>query len=212
MRVLLKRFSLTVLPVPRCCPIRQGTPQSARATLARLLWSKLDDPSGASALLQGLISLDPGDHLGTRHALLCCLLEAGKIETLGIVLTRLYFEEYGYDYEEDEEEIILEEDVPDTWWLYTRACYLYQIASMSGQNERDLQKAALALSHAFQANSFVPQLLLANGGQVEQSDDAESSPGIPDEALSYAAMALPAWRNTPGALEWLRETLARLEE
>lgn len=183
----------------------------ARATLARLLWSKLDDPRGASALLQGLISLDPGDHLGTRHALLCCLLEAGETATLGVTLTRLYFEAYGYDYEEDEEEAIPEEDMPDTWWLYTRACYLYCIASMHDQNEWAFEKAVLALSSAFHANSYIPHRLLAEGSPPEPSDDADSSPGTPGEAFVYTDMALPAWRKTPGALEWLKRMLSQLE-
>jgi tetratricopeptide (TPR) repeat protein len=177
----------------------------ARAALARLLWSKLDDPRGAAALLQGLLALDPGDHLDTHHALLCCLLETGETETLGITLKRLHFDTYEY-----EGETIIE-DWADTWWLYTHACYLYRVASLSGQSERVLLKATLALIRAFHANSYVPQLLLAEGSPVEQGDDAESSPGTPGEAFAYATMALPAWRNTPGALEWLRETLARLE-
>jgi hypothetical protein len=176
-----------------------------RAALARLLWSKLDDPRGAAALLQNFIALDPGDHLDTLHELLCCLLEAGEIETLGITLTRLHFETY-----EDEDETMTQ-DWSDTWWLYTRACYLYCNACLHDQSERAIQKATLALFSAFHANAYVPQLLLTEGSPVPPGDDAESSSGTQSEAFSYAAMALPAWRNTPGALEWLGKTIARLE-
>ncbi len=178
----------------------------ARASLARLVWRKLGDPRGAASLLQGLLVLEPNDRLDTRHALLCCLLEADEIETLGITLKQLHFEAYEY-----EEETIIE-DWADTCWLYTHACYLYCLSLLSGQRERALLKATLALIRAFQANSYVPRLLLADKGSVEQGDDAESSPGSPGEAFSYAYMALPAWRKTPGALEWLGETFARLEE
>ena len=177
----------------------------ARAALARLVWGKLGDPRGAASLLQGLLVLEPNDHLDTRHALLCCLLEADEIETLGTTLKQLHFEAYEY-----EEETIVE-DWADTWWLYTHACYLYCVSLLSGQRERALLKATLPLIRAFHANSHIPGLLLAEKGPLEQGDDAESSPGSLAEAFSYATMALPAWRNTPGALKWLGETLAGLE-
>jgi len=177
----------------------------ARAALARLVWRKLGDPRGAAALLQGLLVLEPNDHLDTRHALLCCLLEAREIETLGTTLKQLHFEAY-----EHEEETIIE-DWADTWWLYTHACYLYCVSLLAGQRERALLKATLALIRAFHANSSIPRLLLADKSSLEKGDDAGSSPGELTEAFSYADMALPGWRNTPGALQWLEEMLARLE-
>jgi len=52
---------------------------------------------------------------------------------------------------------------------------------------------------------------MAEKDPLKQGGDAESSPGSLAEAFSYVDLAIPAWRNTPGALEWLGETFARLE-
>ena len=56
------------------------------------------------------------------------------------------------------------------------------------------------------ANGYVAAYLLGTR-RLPRSLPPFVSPGDEDEAVDYAARCTAGWRNTPGALEWLRAQL-----
>jgi tetratricopeptide (TPR) repeat protein len=168
----------------------------SRASLAWLLWRKLDDLPGAIAHFQALLELEPGDHQGNRFALMCCLLQAGRDEELGSTLARNRF----YTHDSGDVDGQHTEEIADTCWHYTHACWRFRTAFLPEQSELGLRQAHMALSRALQENPHVPGLLLSSERRVAPQG---RSTGSLEEAAWYVDMAFLAWKNTPGALEWL---------
>jgi len=67
-------------------------------------------------------------------------------------------------------------------------------------------KSRAALDEAVRANGYVAAYLLGTK-RLPKSLPPFVSPGDDDEAVDYAARCIAGWRNTPGAIEWLRERL-----
>jgi tetratricopeptide (TPR) repeat protein len=108
---------------------------NARAALVYLLWRKLGKLHDAIAHFQELLRLNPGDNQGNRHALLCCLVEAGDGPALGEALER--HRTYG-------EESVEPVEITDTCWRYTYACWLFRRTLHDAGSQR-LREATKAL-------------------------------------------------------------------
>ena len=62
---------------------------------------------------------------------------------------------------------------------------------------------------AWSANEHVPAILAGTAPPVV-SDGDYITVGGPDEATEYVAECGPAWRSTPGAVEWVTKIIAAL--
>jgi tetratricopeptide (TPR) repeat protein len=138
---------------------------------------KLGEEDAAIEHFHAMLDLNPNDNQGIRYLLLATLLRRDEIEAVKALL----------------------ESYADEWsahWLYTRALIAYR-------EGRATESATLKLiQEAFSANEHVPAILagtepptLSAGGYI--------TIGGSDEATDYVRECGPAWRKTPGAIEWL---------
>ena len=148
----------------------------ARAGLAAALRAT-GDLDAALGHYQAMLTLNPNDNQGIRYVLAACLLERGDMEALKKLLTQ---------YDED----------GSTLWLYTRALVAFQEDGPDDPGAEDLAK------EAWHANPHVPAVL-SGAKRPKPSVDGYVTLGGEDEAAHYAEESGSAWRNTPGALEWL---------
>lgn len=153
----------------------------ARAGLANTLWS-LGQPAEAAAEYRALLELNPNDNQGARSSLLDLLLDMGDDDG-AVGLLRQYKEEASAE------------------WLYTGALVLFRRRGAGGKADRRLGKA-------LQQNKFVPAYLL---GQKRLPARRPTLMGWGDEAEAqeYAGRYLNLWRRTPGALDWLKQVMAK---
>jgi len=154
----------------------------AREGLATTLWI-LGEHDAAIEHFRELLRLNPGDNQGIRYSLAHCLLVRGDDEELGALLDQ---------YREDASAI----------WLYARALHLFR---RGGSN----RTANTALRRAIRANPFVPLYLL---GEEELPAEQPEYYSFGDEGEAIEALmnvAVP-WLETPGAVEWLATTLAKM--
>lgn len=151
----------------------------ARAGLAACLW-KLGERQQAIEHYTDMLRLNPGDNQGLRYMLATALLEEGADEALGKLLKQ---------YKED----------AAAAWSYNYALLIFRQKGPSFQAKRALKKA-------LEANPFVPSYLL---GRKRLPKRLPENIGFGDEseAVDYAMDAIPAWRKTAGALEWLASQL-----
>jgi tetratricopeptide (TPR) repeat protein len=147
----------------------------ARWGLATELW-RHGQHAAAIAEAREVLALNPDDNLGLRYALVEWLL-AERQEEAAAALLQTY-----------------EEDSAATW-AYARALLGFRQGGASPAAEAML-KDALA------ANPHVAAVLL--GKPPAKMGDAYAE-GSPEEAAWAAPAALPGWRATPGALEWLAQ-------
>jgi tetratricopeptide (TPR) repeat protein len=152
----------------------------ARAGLAQVLWL-LGERRQAVEHLQDMLRLNPNDNQGLRYVLMGWLLQTGDDRALGELL---------HHYEEDY----------SAEWLYTNALWLYRREGASPKSGRALKKA-------LEENSSVPLYLLGRRKMPRELPEYISFGGE-SEAVSYAAGAIEAWRDTEGALMWLAEQTA----
>jgi len=147
----------------------------ARAGLAQCLW-EAGEREAAVAHYQGMLRLNPNDNQGIRDVLLDCLLELNR---------------------DDEAERLLKqyEDDGTATWLYNWALLVFR-------REGDSAGARRRLKKALEYNKHVPAYLLGRKRLPRVLPDVVGF-GDEDEAIAYAADALAAWRQTPGALDWL---------
>jgi tetratricopeptide (TPR) repeat protein len=131
----------------------------------------------AVAHFEDMLRLNPGDNQGVRYLLANLLLELEWHDRLAELLDR---------YKDD--------DLAD--FSYTRALLAFRL-------EGDSIEALRLLRQALKSNAFVPHYLLGRKTLPLQAP-AMFSPGRDDEAGGYAFEAIDLWRNTPGALEWLK--------
>lgn len=150
----------------------------ARATLAHFLWNA-GRRAEAADHLQDLLRLNPNDNQGHRYILASWLASLERDEELGTLLGR---------YQES-----------SAMWGYSQALHAFR-------TQGDTPAARKLLKAARKLNKFVPGYLT-----TEVPLPRELPPyygfGDDDEAIIYAAEALSAWRDTPGAITWVRETL-----
>ncbi len=145
----------------------------ARLGLANCLWG-LGQRGQAIAHYADMLRLNPDDNQGVRYILVTCLLEEGRDGEAGALLKK--YNEGSAD------------------WTYSKTLWALRTEGEA--------KALIRLEEALKANSFVPAYLLGRKKMPAQLPEFISR-GEEDEAVSYAASALEAWRKTPGALEWL---------
>jgi len=152
----------------------------ARAGLAACL-SVLGERQKAIEHYTDMLRLNPNDNQGIRYLLADHLLEEGDDRALGKLLNQ---------YKED----------ASASWLYTRALLTFR-------QEGAGRKANAALRKALEQNRHVPAYLL---GKKKLPKHRPELIGFGDdrEAVAYAADAVPVWRTTPGALDWLASQLA----
>ncbi len=149
----------------------------ARERLASLLWT-MGRRDEAIRHLQDMLRLNPNDNQGVRYTLAGWLLGEGRDEELAHLLN--------------------EYDEGTAAWAYTKALLAFR------QNG-DTPEARKLLQTAKKSNTHVPAYLL--GQKLLPLHQPESySLGSEDEAILYAATSLSGWKETPGAIAWLKES------
>ena len=150
----------------------------ARAGLARVLVEQ-ERLQEAAEHYQEMLRLNPNDNQGVRHALVNLWIELGR----------------------DEEAWKLAETYPEDGALlaFPRALLLFRRDGDSPQARKRLQMAV-------RENRFVPGMLLGHREPPLQA--GFYSPGGADEAGLYLDLARGTWKDTEGALDWLRKRAA----
>jgi hypothetical protein len=135
-------------------------------------------------LAEEMLRLNPGDNQGVRYLLLRELLMTGDNDSA--------------------EDLIAEYPEEDSaQWLYSRALIKFR-------REGDGFFPVRALSAAYDANHFVPQYLL-DYKQLPATPPATYGFGDDSEAAWYAMEQMATWRETPGALAWLKQSIKSLQ-
>jgi hypothetical protein len=149
----------------------------ARLGLARSLWAA-GRRGEAVQHLQALLRLNPDDHQGVRYTLAAFLLALDRDDDLARLLERYPGE-------------------TSATWAYTRALLAFRHGG-------DTPQARQLLQQAKQTNKDVPEYLLGRKSPPEDRP-AYYRLGDESEALNYAGGFLAGWRDTPGALAWVRD-------
>jgi tetratricopeptide (TPR) repeat protein len=149
----------------------------ARYGLASALWER---GARAEAIdhLRDMLRLCPGDNLGVRYVLSAWLIDAGRDDDLDAL-----FKMYPGD--------------GDAGWSWTKALAAFRRGG-------DRAKSRAALDRAVRANGHVAAYLLGTK-RLPKRLPPFIRVGSEDEAVDYAARCTAGWRNTLGAVEWLRE-------
>ncbi len=156
----------------------------ARLGLAFTLW-KTRERDAAIEQAQDMLRLNPGDNQGVRYPLMLWLLETERDEDLAAL-----FEEYNDDAMAD--------------GLYPQVLFAFR-------QHGDSDQTRALLRDAMEWNRHVPDYLLSRR-RPPRLTHAHVTLGGEDEAASHVMAALPLWRKTPGALEWLSERVQELGE
>jgi tetratricopeptide (TPR) repeat protein len=151
----------------------------ARLGLAHSLWTagRRDEAIGH---LQDLLRLNPGDNQGVRYTLAGFLLFLDRDDDLARLL-----EQYP--------------DEATATWAYTKALLAFR-------REGDTIDARRSLKAAKKTNKHVPAYLT---GQKYPPPEQPGYYGLGDEneALVYIGSFLATWRDTAGAIAWLRANI-----
>lgn len=149
----------------------------ARFGLANALWA-MGEREGAIDHLQEMLRLNPGDNQGVRYVLIGWLLETDDDVQVANLLDR---------YREDIAAI----------WHYSRALHAFRTKGNTTRTRR-------LLDDAVRSNPIVPAYLL---GKKRLPTQLPSFIGIgdEDEAIYCASEQMVAWRQTDGALDWLKD-------
>ena len=122
-----------------------------------------------------LLRLDPDDKQGSAYGLLPLLLVAGS--------------------DEEAEELVMDHgNTDEEFWAYTRALVAFRKHGNGPESQRCLRRAVAR-------NPHVRTYLLDEGLSASLPDDADTEEK--EEAFSCARDLQQAWRQTPGAREWL---------
>jgi tetratricopeptide (TPR) repeat protein len=154
----------------------------ARLGLAQVLWYQ-GERQEAIDHLQAMLTLNPGDNQGVRYVLAGWLVAMNHDDALEELLAQY----------------------PDEWsasWAYTTALHTFR---RSGPGKA----ADAALKEALQVNPHVPLYLLGIDPLPKDLPDYYS-PGDENEAVTYLAEGAEGWLETPGAVEWMGQTMIRL--
>ncbi|MSR60029.1 MAG: hypothetical protein EXS05_20720 [Planctomycetaceae bacterium] len=154
----------------------------ARLALAERLW---DVGQRASAIeqLQELLRLNPHDHQGIRYVLARRLLEMGRHQELEPLLNHY--------------------DESSTMWAFSRVLAAFQ-------REGDNKTVRQLLSAACKINKYVVPKLLEPAASPKMLP-VINIPGSKDEAETYMAELSGGWRETAGAITWLRAVTAEAQ-
>lgn len=151
----------------------------ARQGLAQCLW-EAGRREEAIGHYQEMLRLNPDDNQGIRYLLAAALLDLDRRDDLGRLLAL---------YEED----------ASAEWTYTTALLAFR-------QEGDSPRARGLLASANEANEHVPAYLLGNRPMPRELPDYVGF-GDENEAVCYASRYLRGWKDTPGAITWLRQML-----
>jgi hypothetical protein len=156
----------------------------ARLGLAHSLWTagRRDE---AVLHLQDMLRLNPGDNQGVRYTLAGFLLFLDRDDDLSRLLQQY-------------------PDEASAGWAYTKALLAFR-------QHGDTPDARQLLKQAKKTNKHVPAYLLGEKHPPSQQP-AYYSPGDESEALDYIGSFLAAWKATPGAVFWLRETVKKAKK
>ncbi len=149
----------------------------ARHCLAEDLW-RSGDHEAAIGHLREMLDLNPGDNQGLRYVLLAWLLNM-RDDTAVEELLRAHSDE------------------ASAFICYTQALFAFRKAG----DGKVARKAAVA---AWECNRHVPKLLAQNG-RIRFEDTGYYTLGGEDEAAYYIEEYGFAWKDTPGAVDWLVE-------
>lgn len=155
----------------------------ARLGLAQCLWLA-GGREQAVDHCQDMLRLNPNDNQGVRWILMTWLLELRRNAEAAALLEQ-------YD-----------EDASAQWG--------YATALLEFRKKGDTPASRKLLKKAFQANRHVPDYLLGRRKTPRRLPDYIGF-GDEDEAVAYAAESSDAWRETPGAREWLEAALDSYE-
>lgn len=152
----------------------------ARFALAQQLWtaSRRDDSIGH---LRELLRLNPEDNQGIRYMLAGKLLEEGRDEEVQTLLKKY--------------------DEPSTFWIFSQTLAAFR-------KEGDTPRTRLLLDKAAKSNRHVVPLLLEAEMKEPRRPAFYFSPGDVNEAETYFDEFIGGWRQTPGAITWLRRVVA----
>ena len=128
-------------------------------------------------ILEEMISLNPNDNQGVRDQLMLYLIELNEVKK---------YEKYANMYKVDE-----------------MAFSLFNHALFTFKTEGDTTKAKKQLQKAIKQNKFVLEKLISGQPIVELSDHYGF--GDESEADYYVDSAQHIWRQTKGAMEWLKK-------
>lgn len=150
------------------------------AGLAELSWV-LGNRARAIEIYTRILELNPSDNQGVRYSLATCLLEEHTPQA-EVALHKLLS-----DYPNDSA----------ANWAYSRALLSFQQEGGSNLAAQQMLKQAIKI------NPHIPKYLL---GDRRMSAELPRYVGFGDdsEAIEYAAFAIRAWTQTPGAIAWLR--------
>jgi tetratricopeptide (TPR) repeat protein len=151
----------------------------AREGLANCLWAagRRDE---AARHCREMLRLNPNDNQGIRYRLASMLLDLEQHDELMELLRR---------YENDS----------SADWTYTSALVAFR-------QEGDSEHARQLLTRAKQGNAEVPAYL-SGARRLPRELPEFIKRGGEDEAICYAAQFLPSWKDSPGAIAWLRKVL-----
>ena len=153
----------------------------ARLGLAHALWTSAKREASVRHL-HDMLRLNPNDNQGVRYTLAGFLLFLDRDAELAQL-----FDRYA--------------DEASAAWDYTKALLAFR-------RHGDTPAARTSLKQAIRTNRHVPAYLL--GTKFPPAEQLDSySPGDESEALEYVGGFLAGWRSTPGAVAWLRTTLAK---
>jgi tetratricopeptide (TPR) repeat protein len=157
---------------------RRGRPYlRCRLSLGECLWT-LGRRDEAVDHLLALLRLDRADHQGVRYVLAAHLLELGR--------------------DDEFDRLIADYDEPTAFFLFSRVLREYRRTG-------DSPAARKLLSRARAVNRQIVGQLLHG---TSRSDEHESVAAGPiGEALLYAMDFGGGWKQTPGAITWLRRVL-----
>jgi tetratricopeptide (TPR) repeat protein len=156
----------------------------ARLGLAHSLWTagRRDE---AVQHLQDMLRLNTSDNPGVRYTLAGFLLFLGRDDDLARLLQKY-------------------PDEASAAWAYTQALLAFR-------QHGDTPESHQLLQGARKTNPYVPAYLL--GEKFPPTERPGSySPGDENEALNYLGGFLAGWRDTPGAIAWLRAHVKKPKE
>ncbi len=148
----------------------------ARLGLAFSLWSAARRNEAVEHLRE-LLRLNPGDNQGVRYTLAGFLLFLDRDDDLDALLRQF-------------------PDEGSATWKYTHALLAFR-------KHGDTPESRQLLERAKRANQYVPDYLLGRKFPPEERPDYYS-PGHESEAIEYLSGFMVCWKDTPGAIHWVR--------
>lgn len=150
----------------------------ARLAISERLWDLGRRDETIEHLFE-LLRLDPQDHLGCRYLLAARLIEQSRDGELQPLLQSY--------------------DEASTRWRFAQALAAFRRVGDTAESVR-------LLADARRTNAHVEQVLLTPGPAPDRTPIAGSAES-PEEAAIVAEEFGAAWRSTPGAITWFRETI-----